>query len=432
MKPWLARWDVTADEQARMSFGQVLTTINLRRVEIACVVGLFTRLIEMAAGFRSPTGAVEIPLILVTLLASQVLRRRNVGPWLARGFIAVFLVVALLETQWVVAAMGAYGRLTSGYALMLLSLALLFVLPPRLVAVALAALYIVYCVIVLNTPTRPHEQAVALVNTAIVSVIAVVASALIYSGRRSDHQQKIEIRNQNAALIDRSIELDSLMAITAHDLRSPLYGMRNLFDLALRRAPHEPDLPVVALQAAIPSIDAMLGLATRLMEAHAAEHRALTEVVEQDVRGHVLAAVDRAGPLARSGDVTIAVDLPSHPLIAFLDVSAVTQILDNLLSNGIRFSPARGTVTISAGLEGADVVIRISDQGPGVDPARLAALFKKFQGDGRSGTGTGPGMGMGLFIVATLAQRIGASVRYAPPGDVGACFIVTFIAPDQP
>ncbi|RYG82766.1 MAG: hypothetical protein EON59_14060, partial [Alphaproteobacteria bacterium] len=141
MKSLLARWDVTADEQARLSFGQVLTTVNLRRVEIACIVGLFTRLIEMASGFRSPSAGFEIPFLILMLIASEGLRRRNVSPWLARGFVAVFLVVALLGTQWSVAAMGAYGRLTSAYPLMLLSLALLFVLPPRIVAVTLGLLY---------------------------------------------------------------------------------------------------------------------------------------------------------------------------------------------------------------------------------------------------------------------------------------------------
>lgn len=80
MKSLLARWDVTADEQARLSFGQVLTTVNLRRVEIACIVGLFTRLIEMASGFRSPSAGFEIPFLLVMLIASEGLRRRNVSP----------------------------------------------------------------------------------------------------------------------------------------------------------------------------------------------------------------------------------------------------------------------------------------------------------------------------------------------------------------
>ena len=431
MKSLLARWDVTADEQARLSFAQVLTTVNLRRVEIACIVGLFTRLIEMASGFRSPSAGFEIPFLILMLIASEGLRRRNVSPWLARGFVAAFLVVALLGTQWSVAAMGAYGRLTSAYPLMLLSLALLFVLPPRIVAVALGLLYGFYCLIVLSTPTQANEQTVAMVNTAIVSVIAVVAAALIYAGRRSDHQQKLEIRKQNDALLDRSIELDSLMAITVHDLRSPLHGMRNLFDLAVQRAPQEPDLPLVAVQAAIPSIDAMLALATRLMDAHAAEHRALADIGEHDVRGHVLAAIDRAGPLAQSGGIEIVVDLPNHPLIAFLDVNALGQILDNLLSNGVRFSPAGGAVTISAGSEAAGVAIRILDQGPGVAPARLSALFKKFQVEGHTGIGSGPGMGMGLFIVSTLAQRIAANVRHEQPNDGGACFIVTLATRDR-
>lgn len=424
MKTWLARWDVTADEQATMSFKRVLTVVNLRRVEIACLLALFTKLVELLTGFKSPNGLVEFPLIFILMLISAVLRRRKDHDRLARGFVAVFLVLALLDTQWVVAAMGEYGRLTSAYPLMLLSLSLLFVLPPGLVATGLAILYVSYCAIVLRTPTQPSEQVVAIVNTGIVSVIAVIASALIYSGRWRDHQQKIEIQAQNDQLVYRSNELDSLMAITAHDLRSPLYGMRNLFDLAARRASDDPDMPLVALQQALPSIDAMLGLTTRLMDAHAAEHRHLPDLTHQDVRGHLLAALDRAAPLARSLDVRTTADLPSQPLIARLETGALAQIVDNLLSNAIRFSPPNGRVTLCAAAETAGVVIRVQDQGPGIDPTRRSALFEKFPGGAGPDVGAGPGVGMGLFIVATLAQRIGASVGYEQVEEGGARFIV--------
>lgn len=427
MKSWLARWDVSPAEQAGMTFGEVLTLVNIRRVEIACMLGLFTKSIEFATGLRTVLNVVEMVLALAFLLASLAMRRRG-GIWLRRGFVAIFLVLTLVDTQWAVAALGAKGRLTSGYPMMLLSLTLLFVLPPVAFALALIPLMLSYCWLVFATATFPAEQLIAIVNAAIVSVIAVVAAALIHSGRRSDYEQKRTIRLQNDRLMERNGELDTLMAITAHDLRSPLYGLRNLFDLAVLRAPREPELPLAVLRQAKASIDAMLALATRLLDAHAAEHRPLTRLIHEDVRGHVLAAAGRTKPLAQSADVRIDVDLPDRPLIAMLDAGALAQILDNLISNGVRHSPAGGILTIGALREGRHVAIRVQDRGPGIDPTGQDLLFKKFhQAAGMRSEGA-PSTGMGLFIVATLAERMDATVRFESATRGGAVFVVTLSA----
>jgi signal transduction histidine kinase len=427
LKGWLARWDLTPGEQAGMTFGQVLTVGNLRRVEIACLLGLFTRIIEFTGKLRSATTVGHIALMIGFLLASLVVRRSS-SAWLARGFVAIFLVVALISSQLVVAIEGAHGRLTSGYLLMILSLTLLFVIPPRLVAAGLSGMFVSYCAIVLDMPASRTEQIVAIENAAIVSGIAVIAAALIHAGRRRDYEQKREIRLQNGRLVERNAELDMLMAITAHDVRSPLYGLRNLFDLTIRRAAEQPDLPLAVLRQALASIDAMLALATRLLDAHAAEHLSLAALFAEDVRGPILAAAGRIGPLAQAADVAIDLDLPDRPLIVPIDAGALAQILDNLLSNAVRHSPAGGTVTIAAAREGPRATITVRDQGPGIDPASRPLLFRKFHRGAAAGSDAVPGAGMGLFIVATLCERMAAAVRCDPVAGMGAVFVVTLFA----
>lgn len=432
LKRWLSRWDLRPGEQDGMTFGQVLTVGNLRRVEIACLLGLFSRIIEFTGGLRSAMVVGHILLMIAFLLASLVVRRSS-SAWLARGFVAIFLIVALLSSQWVVAVEGAHGRLTSGYLLMILSVTLLFVIPPRLVAAGLSALFVSYCAIVLDMPAPRIEKIIAIENAFIVSGIAVIAAALIHAGRRRDYDQKREIRLQNHLLVERNAELDMLMAITAHDVRSPLYGLRNLFDLTIRRAAQQPDLPLAVLRQAMESIDAMLALATRLLDAHAAEHQPLARLVE-DVRGPILAAAGRIGPLAEAADVAIALDLPDRPLIAPFDAGALAQILDNLLSNAVRFSPTGGTVRIAAARAEDRATITIRDEGPGIAPARRDMLFKKFHRGGGGSSGgveATPGTGMGLFIVATLAERMGAAVRCDPDDGTGATFVVTLGGADD-
>lgn len=422
MRRWLARWDLTPGEQAGLSFAQVLTVVNLRRVEIACLLGLFTRLVEYAGGLRTPMIVGQIALVTAFLLASLTIRRSG-SALLARGFVAVFLITALIASQSAVATMGVHGRLTSGYLVTLLSMTLLFIVPARLVAIGLAALFVSYCAIVMHTPAMRAEKIIAIESAFIVSAIAVIAAALIHAGRRRDYGQKREIRQQNDRLVERNAELDMLMAITAHDVRSPLYGLRNLFDLTIRRAEKQPDLPLAVLRQAMTSIDAMLALATRLLDAHAAEHRPLAGPVEEDLRGPILAAAGRIAPLAEAAGVRVALDLPEAPSIARFDAGGLAQILDNLLSNAVRFSPIGGVVTIAAGQDGGCTTIAVSDQGPGVDAASRDSLFRKFH-RGAAGIDGVPGTGIGLFIVATLATRMGAAVWYDADAGPGAAFVV--------
>ena len=65
-------------------------------------------------------------------------------------------------------------------------------------------------------------------------------------------------------------------------------------------------------------------------------------------------------------------------MVATLDAGALAQILDNLLGNGVRYSPTGGILTVSAAQESGNVSIRVQERGPGIDPARHDLLFKKF------------------------------------------------------
>ena len=216
-----------------------------------------------------------------------------------------------------------------------------------------------------------------------------------------------------------------MIAITAHDLRSPLLGLRNLLDLTTRRAAMEPELPMRAIHDSIFSLDAMIALVTRLLDAHAAEHDNLGEQDCDDPSPHMLSAARRIGPLAEAKGVTVAVDLPDQPVAAWLECGALAQILDNLLDNAVRYSPPDGTIRFSCALVDRVIRITVEDQGPGVDPCDHKAIFEKF-GRGRSTPATGkPGTGMGLFIAATLAERMGATLDYRPSDWRGSRFVLS-------
>src|SRR5262249_35713316 len=122
------------------------------------------------------------------------------------------------------------------------------------------------------------------------------------------------------------------------------------------------------------------------------------------------------------------------------------QIVWNLVSNAIKFTPDRGQVQVKLERVGKDVEITVSDTGVGIAPDFLPFVFDRFrQGDGSSTRRQG-GLGLGLALVRHLTEMHGGSVQAQSPGpDQGATFVVRLplveqapdeidetVAPDEP
>ena len=131
-----------------------------------------------------------------------------------------------------------------------------------------------------------------------------------------------------------------------------------------------------------------------------------------------------AGVAPRSGakDIDIVLERPARtsPLVG--DESLLLQAVLNLLDNGVKFSPAHTTMTLSLVEEPEQFVITVADQGPGIPAAERQAVFDKFQ----RGTQTGgaEGFGLGLHLVRQIIDLHGGEIE-AVEAEVGACFRIT-------
>lgn len=416
------RWDIAPEVQTSLPFHDGLAKTNVRRIELACLLALMNDAIELAVRVRVPAQWFELVIATVFLGLSWWGRS-----WTKRAqvmLVGLFLIVVMLSTEWASFQLAeATGRIFSGYLTRVLTLTLLFVLTPLMLAMLLAGSLVSFGVMLSWTSLPAADQTAALISASIVSVISLVTGCLIYAGRRSDHEQKLLIQEQNA-------ELDQLMAITAHDLRSPLLGLRNLFDLASRRAEAEPALPLRVMRDGIASLDAMLALVTRLLDAHHAEHAPLTTNVHDDVRTHLLAAAHRIAPLAEASNIQVDVKLATEPLCAKFDAGALSHILDNLIGNAVRYGPAGGRLYLTAAAVGDHAILAIEDRGPGIDAGTHAMMFGKFHRGASASASQKVGTGMGLFIASTFASRMGATLSYRPATPIGSIFELSLpIAP---
>jgi two-component system sensor histidine kinase GlrK len=120
----------------------------------------------------------------------------------------------------------------------------------------------------------------------------------------------------------------------------------------------------------------------------------------------------------------IKLQLNVSPITVFADEGKLKLVLDNLMSNAIKFTPNGGTITIAAGMDGNDLVIDLSDTGPGVHPEDANRIFEAFYQGRRTQGGPVGGTGIGLSVVAECVQAHGGTVRLRRDGQPGAHFEV--------
>jgi PAS domain S-box-containing protein len=117
---------------------------------------------------------------------------------------------------------------------------------------------------------------------------------------------------------------------------------------------------------------------------------------------------------------------PGLPMELMVDAGRFCQVLANLVSNAIKFSPKFGVVEIEAAALAADVEIRVLDRGPGVVDDFLPRLFESFAQADAETSGHRDGTGLGLAISRQLTERMGGRIGYAPRALGGSCFWLQF------
>lgn len=134
-------------------------------------------------------------------------------------------------------------------------------------------------------------------------------------------------------------------------------------------------------------------------------------------------ALERAEPMARPRQVRLQLQSTlTEPLLVLVDVQRWQQVMANLLSNAIRYSPNQGVVTVTAQQLGKVLRVQVMDQGGGVPVDFIPRLFQRFsQADSSSARQQG-GTGLGLAICKELLERMRGQIHYQPVPSGGACF----------
>jgi len=231
--------------------------------------------------------------------------------------------------------------------------------------------------------------------------------------------------NDMAATLEGSEKArQNLLTDVAHELRTPLAVVRGNLEGMLDGA-----FPLTA-EGLAPVYDETLHLAKLVEDLRTltlAEAGRLQLVREPTDLGELArVAAEAVRPTAVEDGVEIVVTA-SPDLRANVDPRRIRQVLGNLLSNALRYSPPGGTVAVTVARREREVVVAVQDQGPGISPQDHPRLFERFyRGDmSRTGDGTGLGLAIAREVVQAHGGRIWAENRN------GAVFTFTLPALDS-
>jgi PAS domain S-box-containing protein len=144
-----------------------------------------------------------------------------------------------------------------------------------------------------------------------------------------------------------------------------------------------------------------------------------------DFSSAIHAAIEGARELIRAQSHHLTVELPDTPMFLDADPTRLTQIIQNLLNNAAKYTPAGGSIDLEARREGDEVVISIRDTGIGIAPEDLPTLFSIFSQLPSGRSRSRGGLGIGLSLVKALTEQHDGTVAVSSAGiDKGSEFTV--------
>jgi two-component system sensor histidine kinase/response regulator len=223
---------------------------------------------------------------------------------------------------------------------------------------------------------------------------------------------------------------DELLGVLAHDLKNYLGGMNLTAGLLCRQTARFQDERVTQLAENLLRTSAQsLAFVKEFLANAAADHGFAARPAPVNLAHAAAAAAQQHAEAARQKKINVRTEFPSEAVVVLADVSALGQVLDNLVSNALKFSPPGKSVYVSVRPlpQAAECVVR--DEGPGFTAEDKARMFRRYGRLSARPTGGEPSTGLGLSIVRKLVLGMGGELTCDSHPGQGAAFSVRLPKP---
>ena len=227
------------------------------------------------------------------------------------------------------------------------------------------------------------------------------------------HRAAVSIENARlyAEVRENDRRKDEFLAMLAHELRNPLAPIRTGLDLLdmpecdAATALWARGMMKQQVQQLVRLVDDLLDV-SRIMRGKIQLRKERISLAEVVARG-----VETARPAIDAGKHELVVSAPQEPVWVDVDPVRIAQVIANLLNNAAKYNDKPGHILVSAQREGDDAVVRVLDDGVGIDKDLLPQVFDLFTQADRSVARSQGGLGIGLTLVRSLVERHGGSVE---------------------
>ena len=220
-------------------------------------------------------------------------------------------------------------------------------------------------------------------------------------------EQQLNQRLEQLAEAD--VQKNDFLAMLAHELRNPLAPLRNALHLV--RPGARPELIEQARSMMERQVEHMVRLVDDLLDlSRIVRNKIELRKEPVDLESAVTRAVETAQPVIDAHGHRLLISMPQGPVTVQGDLIRLSQVIANLLTNAAKYSDKPGRIWISVERKGGEGLLKVRDEGVGIEPALLPRIFDLFVQADHSLARAGGGMGMGLTLVKRLVEMHGGTV----------------------
>jgi signal transduction histidine kinase len=249
-----------------------------------------------------------------------------------------------------------------------------------------------------------------------------------YSAPIRSHEEELLGRVWYFRDISAVVEIDRMknefISAVSHELRTPLTSIRGSLDLmASGIAGTLPEEALSLTRIAQSNCERLVRLINDVLDIEKIDAGRMELALDRIVlEALVERAVEWMRPYAAELEVTLHFESRAPRALVRADDDRLAQVMDNLLSNAAKFSPAGQSVEVLLERRGPRLRVAVTDHGPGIAPDQHARVFQKFAQLDASAARRREGTGLGLHIARALVERLGGRIGFSSEPGVGSTF----------